>query len=595
MLDAMRACTASPDSSGRPCFDRRFGTFNGRLARSVASCVAQREAKDHSPSVVDSGVSRRDFVTRAAAFVAFAAEFSPGQHRRSAESLEALPEQGPFDLNEITVEGLQRGFEEQRYSAQSVASAYLRRIEELNSSGPSLRCVIELNPDALDIAARLDAERRAGKVRGPLHGVPMLLKDVVDTADRMRTTAGSLALAESFAPRDAFIVEKLRAAGAVILGKTNMSEWSNMRSTRSTSGWSARGGLTRNPYVLDRTACGSSSGTGAAVAANLCALGVGAETDGSIACPASANSLVGIKPTVGLWSRAGLVPVSYSQDTPGPMARTVTDAAILLGALTGRDPRDPATQTSQGQALTDYTNTLDKGALRGARLGVIRREHEPDPTLDRVLTQALDIMRSAGARIVRDVQIPSMDQLQAPETFVLICEFKDAIRDYLSARGAAERHRTLADLIRFNRENADDEMPWFGQDLFEASEKTNGRATDRYGEALALCRKLARTDGLDRVLGTGLDAIVGLAATLPFASDLVVGDRPIVRNSSLSAVSGYPRITLPAGFVHGLPIGISLMGPAWSEARLLGYAYAFEQESSFRQPPRFLLQPPADR
>ena len=501
-----------------------------------------------------------------------------------------------FELSEITIAALQRGMREGRFTARSVTEMYLRRIDQIDRAGPLLRSVIELNPDALRIAEALDRERNAGRVRGPLHGVPVLLKDVIDTADRMRTTAGSLALAGSFALQDAFIVRRLRECGAVILGKTNLSEWSNMRSPHSTSGWSARGGLTRNPYILDRTACGSSSGAGAAISANLATICIGAETDGSIACPASANCLVGIKPTVGLWSRSGLIPVSYSQDTAGPMARTVTDAAILLGALTGADPKDPATEHSSGKALTDYTRFLDKDAIKGARLGVVRRKQETDAALDRTLDQAIEVLRSAGATIAADIQIPSMDELAGPETFVLICEFKDAIREYLATRGPDERHRSLADLIRFNVENAQVEMPWFGQEFFEASERTNGRATDRYREALARCVQLSRTEGLDRALGENkLDALVGLAATAPFTTDLVLGDRPIIRNSSLSAVSGYPRITVPTSFIHGLPVGISFMGGPWSESRLLGLAYAFEQAAPVRSPPRFLLSPLVDK
>lgn len=503
-------------------------------------------------------------------------------------------EQFPFELNDLTIETLQRGMAEGKYTARSVTEMYLRRIEQIDRAGPILRAVIETNPDALALADAADQERKAGRIRGPLHGVPVLLKDVVDTADRMRTTAGSLALAESFATKDAFITRQLRQAGAIIVGKTNLSEWSNVRSTRATSGWSARGGLTKNPYVLDRTACGSSGGSGAAISANLAMVGVGAETDGSIACPASANCLVGFKPTLGLISRSGLIPVSYSQDTAGPLTRTVTDAAILLGILAGVDPADPVTATSANR-VADYTKALDRGALKGARIGVIRRQVESDPALDKILDESLALLRSEGAIIVRDFAIPSLDQLQGPETFVLICEFKDAIREYLATRGPDEKHRSLADLIKFNEENADLEMPWFGQDWFEASEKTQGRSTDRYGEALAACAQLSRTEGLDRVLGTHrLDALVGLASSVPFTSDLVSGDRPIVRNTSLSAVSGYPRVTIPAGFSHGLPVGISLMGGPWSEARLLGLAYAFEQAANIRRLPQFLSQPPID-
>jgi amidase len=546
------------------------------------------------------GLDRRRFLHSAAAVgVALAAGGRiPGSPAGGeTRALRRLAWPAPdFELNEITISALQKGMAEGRYTAREVVELYVRRIDAIDRAGPQLRAVLEVNPDAFAIADALDAERRAGKVRGPLHGIPVLLKDVIDTADRMHTTAGSYALMGSFAPRDAFIVERLRAAGAVILGKTNMSEWSNARSTRATSGWSARGGLTKNPYVLDRTACGSSSGTAVAIAANLATLGVGAETDGSIACPASANCLVGIKPTVGLWSRSGLIPISYSQDTAGPMARTVTDAAILLGALTGVDGRDAATDASDGRALTDYLSHLDDGALRGARIGVLRRRFELDTALAAVLDNAVAVMRASGATIIDNLEVPSFEEVQNPETMVLICEFKDAIREYLESRGPEERHRTLADLIRFNRDNADLELKWFGQEWFEASQETDGRATTEYRAALAQCRTLSRTQGLDRVLGEEqLDAVAGLAATPPFAADLILGDRAIVRNSSLSAVSGYPRITVPGGFIHGLPVGISFMGPAWSEGRLLGLAYAFEQEADVRQPPHFIPTAVTDR
>jgi amidase len=500
-----------------------------------------------------------------------------------------------FALNEITIDDLQRGMQQGHFTARAVTEMYLGRIDEIDHAGPSLRSIIETNPNALGIAESLDEERKAGRIRGPLHGVPVLVKDVVDTGDRMHTTAGSLALVGSFARKDAFIAARLREAGAIILGKTNLSEWSNVRSTRSTSGWSARAGLGRNPYVLDRTACGSSSGAAASVASNLAMVAIGVETDGSIACPSSANCLVGIKPTLGLLSRSGLIPVSYSQDTAGPMARTVKDAAILLGVLTGIDPRDAATEASRGKALTDYTSALDKGALRGARIGVVRREHELDTALVAVLDHAIQVMRSAGA-VIDEITIPSVDDLQRPETFVLICEFKDAIAEYLATRGPEEHNKTLADLIEFNQQNADLELQWFGQEWFEASEETRGRATPDYGDALEACQVLSRTRGLDRVLGEHrLDAVVGLAASAPFASDMVNGDRPIVRNSSLSAVSGYPRTTVPAAFIHDLPVGLSIMGPAWSEAKLLGLAYAFEQENPVRRAPSFIPSVIVDR
>lgn len=494
-----------------------------------------------------------------------------------------------FELNEVTVAGLQDLMTKKRHTARSIVDLYLRRIDSIDRAGPGLRSIIEVNPDAMKIAADLDAERRAGKVRGPLHGVPVLLKDVVDTADGMHTTAGSLALMGSFAERDAFVVERLRAAGAIILGKTNLSEWSNARSPRSTAGWSARGGLTKNPYVLDRSACGSSSGTGVALAANLATLGIGVETDGSISCPASANALVGVRPTVGLWSRSGIIPLSFSIDTAGPMARTVTDAAILLGALTGADGRDLATNAANGYAQLDYVSTLDRKALSGARIGVLRRHIETSGPLNKLFDQSLDLMRQEGATVVDEIEVPSIDELAQYQSIVLICEFKDAIREYLRTRGPEEKHRTLADLIRFNRENADLEMPWFGQESFEASEMTNGRESVDYRPALSRSRMLSRAMGIDRVLSEHqLDAIVGIAASPPFTADLLFGDRSIVRNSSLSATAGYPRVTVPAGFIHALPVGISFMGSAWSEARLLSLSFAFEQASKFRQPPHFL-------
>jgi len=498
------------------------------------------------------------------------------------------PEQSSFELNEITLSGLQQGMAEGRFTARSITELYLGRIHALDREGPKLRSVLEVNPDAGSLASALDAERKAGKVRGPLHGVPVLIKDVVDTADKMHTTAGSLALTGSFAARDAFIASRLRAAGAILLAKTNLSEWSNARSVHATNGWSARGGLTKNAYVLDRTACGSSSGTGVAVSANLGAIGVGVETDGSIACPASANSLVGIKPTVGLLSRSGLIPVTYSFDTPGPIARTVRDAAILLGALTGIDPRDAATNSSRGHSLTDYTKTLDKGALKGARIGVLRRDLAEQSPVSGVFAESLKAMQSAGAILVEDIEIATFEDLQIPKAIVLLCELKDSMREYLALR-TTQPHKSLADLIRFNERNAEVELKWFGQEFFETAERTRGRQTPEYPSALEQCQTLTRTMGLDRALGEKrLDAIVSIAAAVPFTTDLITGDHPIVRNSFLSAAAGYPRVTVPAGFVRGLPVGISFMGGAWTEPRLIGLAYAFEQTVQARKSPRFL-------
>lgn len=536
-------------------------------------------------------MNRRRFVQNATAF-GMSAAFSRKLGALGVTSPVAAPgeieEQTAFELNEITISALQRGMREGRYTARSVVELYLSRISALDHAGPKLHSVIEVNPDAIAIATALDAERKAGKVRGPLHGVPVLLKDVVDTADRMHTTAGSLALLRSIPPRDAFIAERLRAAGAILLGKTNLSEWSNARSTRATNGWSARGGLTRNAYVLDRTACGSSSGTGVSISANMATIGVGVETDGSIACPASANSLVGIKPTVGLVSRAGLIPVSYSFDTAGPVARSVTDAALLLGALAGVDPRDPVTNEGRGKA-TDYSKALDKAALKGARIGVLRRDLTESSPVSGVLLESLKAMQSAGAIIYDDIELPTFEDLQIPKAIVLVCELKDAMNEYLRQRGPSERHKSLADLIRFNEQNASVELKWFGQEFFETAERTRGRATPEYQAALTHCRSLTRANGLDRALSIRqLDAVVSLAANVPFTLDLLTGDHPIVRNSFVSAVAGYPRVTVPAGFVRGLPVGISFMGAPWTESRLIGLAYAFEQTVQARQLPRFL-------
>ena len=568
--------------------------------------AGKRQRDSENTNTESSDIDRRNFLRSAAGIAvgvvggAASAGAIPGVASASTPAVTLrrtrIEQPSVFSLNEITIDDIQRGLTRGHFNVRSITELYLGRIEEIDRAGPGLRSIIEVNPDALNIAEAMDAERKAGKIRGPLHGIPVLVKDVVDTADRMHTTAGSMALVGSFARRDAFVAEKLREAGAIILAKTNLSEWSNVRSTRSTSGWSARGGLAKNPYVLDRTTCGSSSGAASSIAANLGVVAVGAETDGSNACPASANSVVGLKPTVGLISRSGLIPVSYSQDTAGPIARTVKDAAILLGALTSVDPRDSATEASRGRALTDYTASLDKAALRGARIGVLRREHELDTALSAVLEESVAVMKAAGAVIIDDLNVPSVDELQRPETFVLICEFKDAIAEYLAMRGPEEHHRTLADLIAFNNQNADTELQWFGQEWFEASQETNGRATADYRDALEACHVLSRTRGLDRVLGENrLDALVGIAASAPFASDMVNGDRPIVRNSSLSAVSGYPRVTVPAGFIRDLPVGLSIMGAAWSEAKLLGYAYAFEQHHTVRRAPHFIPSVIVDR
>jgi amidase len=426
-------------------------------------------------------------------------------------------------------------------------------------------------------------------VRGPLHGIPVLIKDNIDTADRMTTTAGALALQGSVAPRDAFIVERLRGSGAIILGKTNLSEWANFRSTRSSSGWSGRGGQTRNPYALDRSPCGSSSGSGTAIAANLATVSIGTETDGSIVCPAAANSLVGIKPTVGLLSRSGIIPISHSQDTPGPMARTVADAAILLGALTGVDSRDATTAASRGRAQTDYSRFLDPNGLKGARIGVVRKRFFGySREADRLTDEAIQAMRRAGAIVVDSVEIPNMGEYDSDEFTVLLYEFKHGVNQYLAGLGPNARVRTLKDVIAFNQRNRERSMPYFGQELLEMAEG-KGPLTDReYRNALEKSRRLAR-QGIDRAMDKHrLDAILAPTGHPVWPIDLVNGDHFMGASSTPGAVSGYPNVTVPAGYSFGLPVGVSFIGRAWSEPTLIRIAYAFEQATRHRRPPRFL-------
>jgi amidase len=501
-----------------------------------------------------------------------------------------------FELDEVTVTRLQDALATGRYTSRQLVELYTQRIGAIDRSGPTLRSVIELNPDALAIADALDMERRAGRVRGPLHGIPVLIKDNIDTHDRMMTTAGSLALQGSIAERDSFVAERLRAAGAVILGKTNLSEWANFRSTKSTSGWSARGGQVKSPYVLDRNPCGSSSGTGAAIAANLAAVGVGTETDGSIVCPSSANALVGIKPTVGLISRAGIIPLSRTQDTAGPMARTVADAAILLGALTGVDPRDQATATAVGHAAVDYSDALEADGLRGARIGVARKKYFGYSSVtDALIDAAIAAMKKLGAVIVDPADIPTADQLEACELDVLLYEFKADLNAYLARRDASAPVHSLQELIAFNVREKEREMPFFEQDLLRQAE-TKGPLTSRaYRKALATCRKRARTEGIDAVMTRyQLDAIVAPTGSPAWTTDLVNGDHGLGSSSTPAAVAGYPHITVPAGFAFGLPVGVSFIGRAWSEATLIKLAFAYEQATRLRQPPQFQPTLPLD-
>jgi amidase len=492
-----------------------------------------------------------------------------------------------FALEELTIRDLQDAMASGRYTSQQLVELYLRRIIEIDRGGPALRSISDVNPDALRIAGELDAERREGRLRGPLHGIPVVIKDNIDTGDGMPTTAGSLALEGAAAPRDAFVVERLRAAGAVILGKTALSEWANIRSAHSTSGWSARGGQVKNPYALDRNPCGSSSGSGVAVSANLAAVAVGTETDGSVVCPASINGIVGIKPTIGLVSRAGIIPIAHSQDTAGPMARTVIDAAILLTAMTGRDPRDPITDRAQGRTQ-DYAAGLEAGALKGARIGVSRAVHFGySPSADRLVEAAIEAMKAQGAVIVDPVEIPNVGRLNACEMEVLLYEFKADLNLYLASRGA--RVRTLTDLIAFNRQERAREMPFFGQDLFEAAEKKGPLTSEEYRTNLANCQRWAGPEGIDAAMEKHrLDALVAPSVGPAWPIDHLNGDHVRGASTTVAAVAGYPHVTVPAGHVSGLPVGVSFFGRAWSEATLIRLAYAFEQATRHRHPPGFL-------
>ena len=493
-----------------------------------------------------------------------------------------------FELEETTIAALIADQQAGRRTARSIAEQYLARIEAIDRKGPALRSVIEVNPEALAIADALDAERTSKGLRGPLHGIPVLIKDNIDTADRMSTTAGSLALEGSIAAHDAFIVERLRAAGAVILGKTNMSEWANFRSTHSTSGWSGRGGQVLNPYALDRNPCGSSSGTGAAIAANLAVVGIGTETDGSIVCPSGATALVGIKPTVGLVSRSGIIPIAHSQDTAGPMTRTVEDAAILLDAIAGADPADPASASPQ-RRQTVYREALDRDGLRGARIGIARASFFGySGVTDRLAEAAIAALKAQGAEIVDPADIPNAGKYDDSELEVLLYEFKTDLDKYLGALGPSARVHSLADVIAFNDANQPREMPFFAQELMLRAQK-KGPLTDKaYLDALARNLRLSRKEGIDAVMDRfHLDALMAPTGSPAWTTDVVNGDHFLGASSTPAAVAGYPSITVPAGAAFGLPVGISFIGRAWSDAQLIKFAYAYEQATTHRRPPAF--------
>ncbi len=495
----------------------------------------------------------------------------------------------PFELDELSVAQLQDAMAAGRYTSRRLVELYTERIRAIDRQGPALTSVIELNPDALSIADGLDAQRKSGTVLGPLHGIPVLIKDNIDTGDRMMTTAGSLALEGTSAPRDAAVAAKLRAAGAVILGKTNLSEWANFRSTKSTSGWSGRGGQVRNPYVLDRNPCGSSSGTGAAIAANLAAIGVGTETDGSIVCPSGANGLVGIKPTVGLVSRTGIIPISHTQDTAGPMSRSVADGAALLAAIAGVDPSDPATASSPGRS-TNYTSALKPDGLKGARIGIARKRYFGySPASDRLIDAAIAVMKAQGAVVVDPADIPTAGRLDDCELEVLLYEFKAGVNKYFASRGPAAQVHSLKELIDFNNREKEREMPFFAQEILVMAEKKGPLSSPAYRKALATCRVRARTQGIDAVMTKlRLDAIVAPTGSPAWPTDLVNGDHFLGASSTPAAVAGYPSITVPAGFAFGLPVGMTFIGRAWSEAKLIGLAYSYEQATKHRKPPEFL-------
>jgi len=536
------------------------------------------------------GVTRRQFVGYGAAGGALllagpSACGSPADPESSGSGETAL---STFPLEELSLAELARGMEDGQWTAVEITRLYLERIEALNRRGPRLHAVIETNPDALEIAERADRARAGGGPTGPLAGIPILLKDNIATHDRTTTTAGSLALEGSIPSADSFVAARLRDAGAVLLGKANLSEWANFRSTRSSSGWSARGGQCRNPYVLDRNPCGSSSGSAVAVSASMAAAAIGTETDGSIVCPSHACGIVGIKPTVGLVSRTGIIPISHTQDTAGPMARTVADAALLLGVLTGVDRADPHTAASAGRAHGSYLPFLDPSGLRGARIGVAREYAGYHDRVDRVFEEALDALRSGGAELVDPVGVGSISGMLAPEWIVLLYEFKAGINAWLSSLGPQSAVRSLADLIEFNEREASREMPWFGQEIFLLAEEKGPLTDGPYLEALDLARRLAGAEGMDRVMQRhSLDALVAPTGGPAWATDLVNGDHFAGSSSEPAAVAGYPNVCAPAGFVHGLPVGVSFFGRAWSEPTLIRIAYAFERLTGHRRAPGF--------
>ncbi len=538
----------------------------------------------------DKPSSRRRFFTQSLSATSAALLYPAlGGARVIAPASSSAPDIKPFELEEITISELQDGMKSGKFTAKSLVEKYGARIDEIDKTGPAVNAVIEKNPDAMAIAEDLDREFKAKGPRSRLHGIPILIKDNIDTADRMMTTAGSLALVGSKPPKDSFVAMRLRAAGAVILGKTNLSEWANIRSSHSTSGWSGRGGLTRNPYALDRNPCGSSSGTGAGISANFAAAGIGTETDGSIVCPSSANGLAGIKPTVGLVSRSGIIPISSSQDTAGPMGRTLRDAAILLSALTGIDPEDQATSASAGKSQADYSQFCDPNGLKGARIGVARKFFGFNDAVDALMEESIDVMRRQGAIIVDPADVATLGKFDESEGIIFLYELKSGLASYFARLGASAPVRSLKDVIDFNERNRQKEMPYFGQDMFIKSQAKGGLTEKEYVDALTRNHQLARTEGIDAVMDKNqLDALIAPTGGPAWITDLVTGDHFSGGSSNAAAVAGYPNINVIAGSVLGLPVGISFFGRAWSEPTLIKLAYGFEQATKARKAPRFL-------
>ncbi|MCC6289869.1 MAG: amidase [Chitinophagaceae bacterium] len=535
-------------------------------------------------------MKRRNFITNSTIVTAGLGSLltacNDSKEKVNAQVKTTSEEVASFELDEETISTLQEKMTNGKYSAEQITKLYLQRIEAIDKNGPKLNSVIEINPDAVAIAKAMDDERKAGRVRSAMHGIPVLIKDNIDTADKMQTTAGSIAMEGNIASKDAFVVKKLRDAGAVILGKTNLSEWANFRSSSSCSGWSSRGGQTKSPYILDRNPCGSSAGSGVAVAANLCTVAVGTETDGSITCPASVNGIAGLKPTVGLISRSGIIPISATQDTSGPMARTVKDIAILLGVMTGTDEADTATKQSEGKALTDYTKFLDANVLKGKRIGIDKNPQGNNQYMHALIKKALDVLKQQGAEIIEITYADAIDKLGKFESDVLKYEFKNGLNKYLASANA--KVKSLAEVIVFNKANEDKAMPYFKQETLEASEKKESLESKVYKDALQQSHTASRKM-IDEVMQKNkLDAICGLTMGPACGIDVVYGDRwGDVFLTAPAAITGYPHITVPAGLVYALPVGISFFGSAYSEPMLLTIAYAYEQATKNRAAPTF--------